>query len=73
MVGADSIVMFLYYLCATVLSTPIGLLAERDLRAWTLPTRMGLFAVIYAVSIKNYIFNYDYEHLLVIISPLSSS
>ncbi|XP_022150074.1 WAT1-related protein At4g15540-like [Momordica charantia] len=46
--GANSFVLLFYYICTTLLSTPICLLAETDFRAWTLPTDMALVAVIYA-------------------------
>lgn len=49
---AELTVVFLYNLCATIISAPVCLLAEANLSSWRLRPDITLVAIIYSVSVK---------------------
>ena len=49
---AEIVVVFLYALCGTIISAPVCLMAEGNLRAWTLRPDVALVTIIYSVRTK---------------------
>ena len=49
---AEIVVVFLYALCGTIISTPECLIAAGNLRAWTLRPDVALVTIIYSVRTK---------------------
>ncbi|KAL4653529.1 hypothetical protein ACB092_01G310300 [Castanea dentata] len=45
---AEIVVVFLYALCGTIISAPVCLMAEGNLRAWTLRPDVALVTIIYS-------------------------